>query len=133
MNTTKRRQSIEINNKTYNRFLKFIEEEMERRGCSQNKMGETLGVTGTTLGEKLRKINRLFADDMCEWMEILGIKIFYPGEEPPITSDGNIQELEEKIKILKRENELLNDLCKERLLRLQQYEHICDNNDKHNA
>ena len=85
MNTTKRRQSIEINNKTYNRFLKFIEEEMERRGCSQNKMGETLGVTGTTLGEKLRKINRLFADDMCEWMEILGIKIFYPGEEPPIT------------------------------------------------
>ena len=72
-------------------------------------MGETLGVTGTTLGEKLRKINRLFADDMCEWMEILGIKI------------------------LKRENELLNDLCKERLLRLQQYEHICDNNDKHNA
>lgn len=96
-------------------------------------MGETLGVTGTTLGEKLRKINRLFADDMCEWMEILGIKIFYPGEEPPITSDGNIQELEEKIKILKRENELLNDLCKERLLRLQQYEHIYDNNDKHNV
>ena len=40
---------------------------------------------------------------------------------------------EEKIKILKRENELLNDLCKERLLRLQQYEHIYDNNDKHNV
>lgn len=120
--TAKKRQPIEITSKSYNRFLTFIEEEMQRRGCSQNKMAEILGVTGTTLGEKLRKINRLFADDMCEWMEILGIKIFYPGEEPPIASNSNTEELKEKIKNLKRENELLSDLCRERLLRLQQYD-----------
>lgn len=109
----KLRQPIEIKNKMYKKIMEYISKEIVSRGYSQNRMAKFLGVSGTTLSEKLRYINILYADKFCDWLDRLDIKIFLPGEEPK-SSEPEIEKLQEKIKNLQEQNDLLKELLEEK-------------------
>lgn len=119
----KLRQPIEIENKMYKKIMEYISKEIVLRGYSQNRMAEFLGVSGTTLSEKLRYINILYADKFCDWLDRLDIKIFLPGEEPK-SSEPEIEKLQEKIKNLQEQNDLLKELLEEKKERIKEYKKL---------
>lgn len=119
----RQRQPIEIENKMYKKIMEYISKEIVLRGYSQNRMAEFLGVSGTTLSEKLRYINILYADKFCDWLDRLGIKIFFPGEEPQ-SNEPEIEKLQEKIKNLEEQNELLKELLEEKKERIKGYKKL---------
>lgn len=119
----KLRQPIEIKNKMYKKIMEYISKEIVSRGYSQNRMAKFLGVSGTTLSEKLRYINILYADKFCDWLDRLDIKIFLPGEEPK-SSEPEIEKLQEKIKNLQEQNDLLKELLEEKKERIKEYKKL---------
>lgn len=119
-----------LKSNTYRRIIKWIETDIIPLNGGQNATARLLGVGDSTLSGVLRFINIAKADAFCHWLDKLGVKVFLPGETPPVC-DPEMKSIKERYRLLEEQNETLKELLEEKKLRIEQYESLLKSNNKY--